>query len=90
MDQQIITVLKSLHEEIQTIKQQMVTKYDLKKFATKDDLLNLSVKIDITKNELLEEIKKLDVALTLSVDKNKVDRKEFDTLEKRVTKLEHN
>lgn len=76
--QQDTKILDQILKEIQTMKQVMVTKDDLKK------------SLDAAKKELLYEIKKLDIALTLSVDNNKVDRKEFEALDNRVTKIEQN
>lgn len=65
------------------------------KFATKVDLVKLSRELKneliIVKDELLAKIEDVDngvMVLLKSTDDHKADRKEFDTLRKRVEKLE--
>ena len=91
MDQQL---LKQLVEELREIKSTMVSKDDAKKFLTKDDAKNFATKDDLVKlkkelsSEIIEQIKESEGFIVGIVDKNKVDRAEFEALNKRVSTIE--
>lgn len=86
MDQKILQELfeiKKLLGEVVTKDEakQFLTKNDAKQFATKEDLKSM-------KEELIKEIRDVEVSVTVSADKNKAEKTDLERLETRVTKIE--
>ncbi len=82
MDEKVFELMEKMYSEMQEMKSNMATKYDLADMVTKDDLLKVEQKLIIMENKMDQNHKVLYDGYKLTFEK-------LETLEVKVNEIEN-